>query len=93
MQLTDAVSAIAPEVRQANYIYYGREGEIVPKNVTRVRIDSSVRAIKGNAFAVRRLQAIGGRNPQRYAGGDWGLRVLQMRYAERDRRTRRRQED
>ena len=32
------------------YIYYGRNGEIVPEDVVRVRIHTSVRAIKDEAF-------------------------------------------
>ncbi len=32
------------------YIYYGRDGEIVPEDVIRVKIHSSVRAIKARAF-------------------------------------------
>eukprot|EP00984_Skeletonema_dohrnii_P022512 scaffold11639_cov78-Skeletonema_dohrnii-CCMP3373.AAC.2 len=32
------------------YIYYGRDGEVIPRNVTRVRIDESLTVIPANAF-------------------------------------------
>ena len=32
------------------YVYYGRDGEVVPEDVVRVRIHSSVRAIQSRAF-------------------------------------------
>jgi hypothetical protein len=52
MQLFDAASALeeGPEC----FVYFGREGEIIPEDVTHVRIDSSVRAIKDDAIRRRR---------------------------------------
>jgi hypothetical protein len=49
MQLSNAASAIADY-----FVYYGGEGEIVPEDLTRVRIHSSFRAMKGRAFWGRR---------------------------------------
>ena len=63
MQLPDAVSAIARRgERQRHrrgeepgyFVYHGREGEYVPDDVTHVKIHSSVRAIKPQAFMRRR---------------------------------------
>jgi hypothetical protein len=51
MQLPDAASAIALGVGPQDYfIYYGREGESVPNNVTHVKIHSSVKTIRDSAF-------------------------------------------
>ena len=53
MQLSNDASAIA-EAEVADYfIYYGRWGEIIPWDVTHVKIHSSVRAIKDRAFRGR----------------------------------------
>ena len=49
MQLSNAASAIADY-----FVYYGGEGEIGPEDLTRVRIHSSFRAMKGRAFWGRR---------------------------------------
>jgi hypothetical protein len=54
MKHSDAISAIAIEEGRDYFVYYGREGEIVPEDVTHVRIDSSVRAIEKKAFYGRR---------------------------------------
>jgi hypothetical protein len=32
------------------FVYYGREGDIIPEDVTHVRVHSSVRAFKDRAF-------------------------------------------
>ena len=53
MQLSNAASAIA-EAEVADYfIYYGRWGEIIPWDVTHVKIHSSVRAIKDGTMYKR----------------------------------------
>ena len=51
VQLWNAASGIALAVEDGRYyVYYGREGEVIPRNVTHVLIDSHVRAIKAHAF-------------------------------------------
>ena len=61
MQPPDAASAIAlGEGPQEHFVYFGdREGEIVPRDVTHVRFDTSVRAVQFGAFDNRmRLAAV-----------------------------------
>ena len=56
MQLADAVGAIAIDAGLQDYFVYHEwmENGDVPEDVTHVRIDSSVRAIKEEAFCNRR---------------------------------------
>ena len=58
MQYLIASSAIALREERENFICYGREGEIIPEDVIRVRIHPSVRAIKDKAFERREKLAI-----------------------------------
>ncbi len=54
MQLCDTASALAlEEGPDDDFVYYGREGEIISVGATHVRIKSSVRAIEDNAFGGR----------------------------------------
>ncbi len=50
MQLSDAASAIACWWRRDYFVYYRREGQIVPRVVNCVKIHSSVREIRDRAF-------------------------------------------
>jgi hypothetical protein len=50
MQLSDAALAITRWWRQDYYVYHGGEDEVVPMDVTHVRIHSSVRMIQKEAF-------------------------------------------
>jgi hypothetical protein len=50
MQLTNAASAIARWWQQDYFVYYGREGQTVPRVVNCVKIHSSVMAIMDRAF-------------------------------------------
>jgi hypothetical protein len=57
MQPPEDNSAIDHEIDLSEYfVYFGSEGEIIPEDVTHVRVHSSVRKIKGMAF---------------YDGGNW----------------------
>jgi hypothetical protein len=52
--ISDAASAIAPRYDERGYlVYHGLEDEIIPEDVTRVRIHSSVGAILRDAFSKR----------------------------------------
>jgi len=50
MQLSNAASAITSCEGHEFYVYYGWEDETIPRDVTHVRIYSSVKAIKKRAF-------------------------------------------
>jgi hypothetical protein len=58
MQLADAASAVALGQGPEYYVYYGREDQVVPMDVTHVRVHTSVRAIEDWAFSGRRQLAI-----------------------------------
>ena len=68
MQLSNAASAITSYEGHEFYVYYGWEDETIPRDVTHVRIYSSVKAIKKRAFIF--LQQIIDRHTQRWTEQD-----------------------
>jgi hypothetical protein len=73
MQLSDAASAIARWWRRDYFVYYGREGEEVPNDVTHVKIHSSVRAIRNEAFEHRSQLRIVILNEELEEIGEWAF--------------------
>ncbi len=90
-QLSDAASAIALEDERGYFVHHGRMGERVPRDVTRVRIDSSVSAIKEGAFRGRWQLTVVILNDRLEEIGCWGIRGFQM--ARRDHHPQLRQDD
>ena len=45
------VAIAPPEEGRDHFVYHGGEGEVIPRDVTRVKIHSSVRVIKNRAFS------------------------------------------
>ncbi len=68
MQLSNAASAITSCDRHEFYVYYGWEDETLPRDVTHVRIYSSVKAIKKRGIHV--LQQIIDRHTQQWTEQD-----------------------
>ncbi len=64
MQLSNTATAITSCEGHEFYVYYGWEDETIPRDVTHVRIYSSVKAIKEEGIHV--LQQIIDRHTQRW---------------------------